>query len=90
MHTPVRYLLWNIELFLTKEEFITFWQTHSSLPIRKIEIRYVKRSISANSPFPDCDCIAVDFMLSRKHCQVIKEYITNHFVEPRYHLGKHF
>lgn len=90
MHTPVRYLLWNIELFLTKEEFMTFWQTHSSLPIRKIEIRYVKRSSSANSPFPDCDCIAVDFMLSRKHCPVIKEYITNHFAEPRYHLGKHY
>ncbi|MGD1875283.1 MAG: hypothetical protein ACFB02_19790 [Mastigocoleus sp.] len=90
MHTPVRYLLWNIELFLTEEEFITFWETHSSLPIRKIEIRYVKRSSSANSPFPDCDCIAVDFMLSRKHCQVIKEYIKNNFAVPRYHLGKHY
>ena len=90
MHTPVRYLLWNIELFLTKDEFITLWETHSSLPISKIEIRYVKRSSSANSPFPDCDCIAVDFMLSRKHCQVIKDYIKNNFAVPRYHLGKHY
>ncbi len=89
LHVPERYLFWSVELFLFEEEFIKFWETHRSLPIRKIQLRYVKCDGFPNSPFRDRDCISVDFALFRKHRQVLEEYLRHNFAVIRYHPGKH-
>lgn len=89
LHAPVRYLLWNVELFLSFEEFLTFWQAHSSLPIFKIELRYVRRDSFPNSPFHHHDCIGVDFLIFRKDRDTLNQYLTRHFPNVPYHTGKH-
>ncbi len=89
IHAPIRYLFWNVEVFLSKEEFIKFWETHTSLPIRKIELRYKKCNRYLNLPFRESDRIAVDFIVLRKHRQEIEEYLVKNFAPLHYHLGKH-
>ncbi|VEP15753.1 hypothetical protein H1P_3670001 [Hyella patelloides LEGE 07179] len=89
LHFPPLYLFWNVEVFLSESEFAKFWDTHTSLPIRKIEFRYKKRNEYLNSPFRESDRIAVDFIVLRKHRQMIEEYLHRNFAPLHYHLGKH-
>src|SRR5262249_26849010 len=53
MHAATRWFAWHVELFFTPEEFATFWATHQTLPLRKIQLRYLRRDGLPHSPFRD-------------------------------------
>jgi hypothetical protein len=55
MHAATRYFAWHVELFFTAEEFTTFWESHESLPLKKIQLRYIRRDGFPNSPFQEHD-----------------------------------
>src|SRR5262249_48829264 len=43
MHALTRHFAWHVELFFTAEEFATFWEGHRALPLRKLQLRYIRR-----------------------------------------------
>ena len=51
MHALSRHVAWHTELFFTPEQFEVFWQTHGQLPLRKIQLRYLRRDGLPHSPF---------------------------------------
>lgn len=89
MHALTRYLGWHVELFFTAEEFATFWNSHASLPLRKIQLRYIQRDGFPHSPFREHDCISADMFMFRKHRAVFEEYLKKTFPVIRVNPGKH-
>ncbi|HEY7329828.1 MAG TPA: hypothetical protein VH592_19495, partial [Gemmataceae bacterium] len=51
MHGLARRLAHHVELFLPEDDFAAFWETHSALPLSKIQLRYIRRDGFPNSPF---------------------------------------
>jgi hypothetical protein len=89
MHAATRYFAWHVELFFTAEEFTTFWKAHESLPLKKIQLRYIRRDGFPNSPFRDHDCISVDTFLLRRHRRKLESYLSKTFPVVRLNPGKH-
>jgi FAD/FMN-containing dehydrogenase len=89
MHALTRHLAWHVELFFTAEEFATFWRTHPALPLRKLQLRYIRRDGLPRSPFRDHDCVAVDLFLLRRHRRRFEAYLQNTFPAVRTNPGKH-
>jgi hypothetical protein len=89
MHTSARHLAWHVELFFTAEEFATFWQTHRSLPLKKIQVRYIRRDGLPHSPFCAHDCVSVDLFMLRGNRQQFEAYLANTFTVVRTNPGKH-
>jgi hypothetical protein len=89
MHALTRYFAWHVELFLTAEEFAVFWRTHVSLPLKKLQFRYIRRDGLPHSPFRDHDCIAVDLFMLRWHRKSFDAYLRQTFVKVRTNPGKH-
>ena len=89
MHALTRHFAWHVELFFTAAEFATFWQSHQTLPLRKIQLRYVRRDGFPHSPFCDHDCIAADMFVLRRHRRRLENYLQTTFAVVRSNPGKH-
>jgi hypothetical protein len=89
MHSLTRHLAWHCELFFTAEEFATFWETHRELPLRKIQLRYLKRDGFTHSPFRDHDCVSADMFMFRRHRRAFEAYLKRTFAVVRSNPGKH-
>ncbi len=89
MHALTRWLAWHVELFFTPEELAIFWNTHQSLPLKKIQLRYIRRDGLPNSPFRDRDCVSVDMFMFRWGRQKFEAYLKQTFAVVRSNPGKH-
>jgi hypothetical protein len=89
MHTLTRHVAWHVELFFTAEEFATFWATHRTLALRKIQLRYIRRDGLPNSPFRDHDCVSSDMFMFRRHRRNFEAYLKQTFAVIRANPGKH-
>ena len=89
MHTLTRRFAWHVELFFTAEEFKTFWATHQTLPLKKIQLRYIRRDGLPCSPFCAHDCVSVDLFMFRRHREVFEAYLKQTFAVVRANPGKH-
>jgi hypothetical protein len=89
MHTLTRHFAWHVELFFTSEEFVTFWESHQSLPLRKLQLRYIRRDGMPHSAFRDQDCVSVDLFMLRWRRQRFEAYLNETFPVIRYNPGKH-
>lgn len=89
MHALTRWFAWHVELFFTPEEFATFWKTHHALPLKKIQLRYIRRDGLPHSPFGASDCVSVDLFLLRGSRVVFEAYLKQTFTVVRANPGKH-
>ena len=89
MHSLTRHLAFHVELFFTAEEFATFWKDHGSLPLRKIQLRYIKKDGLPRSPFRDQDCVSADTFMFRRHRGTFEAYLKRTFAVVRANPGKH-
>ncbi len=89
MHTLTRWFVWHIELFFTAEEFTKFWTTHQSIPLRKIQVRYIRRDGLPHSPFCEHDCVSVDLFTFRWNRKHFERYLKQTFGVVRTNPGKH-
>jgi hypothetical protein len=89
MHALTRRLAWHVELFFTADEFATFWQGHGALPLRKLQLRYIRRDGLPHSYFRDHDCVSVDLFVFRRHREPIEAYLRKTFPVIRSNPGKH-
>jgi hypothetical protein len=89
MHALTRYFAWHVELFFTAEEFATFWESHRALPLRKLQLRYIRRDGLPHSPFRDHDCVSVDLFMLRRHRRRFESYLKATFPVVRTNPGKH-
>ncbi len=89
MHALTRHLAWHTELFFTAEEFATFWVSHRTLPLRKLQLRFIKRDGFPNSAFRDHDCVSVDLFMLRWRRGRFEAYLNETFPVVRFNPGKH-
>jgi hypothetical protein len=88
-HGLSRRLAHHVELFLTKDQFARFWDTHSSLPLRKIQLRYVRRDGLPRSPFRHEDQISADLFMLKSHRESFHRYLRDCVGPVRLNPGKH-
>jgi hypothetical protein len=89
MHALTRHFAWHVELFFTDEEFRTFWATHRGLPLRKIQLRHIRRDGFPHSPFHEHDCVSADLFMFRRHRRRFEAYLRQTFAVVRSNPGKH-
>jgi hypothetical protein len=89
MHALTRYFAWHVELFFTAAEFAVFWDTHRQLPLRKLQLRYIRRDGFPHSPFRDNDCVSVDLFMLRRNRFRFEDYLKRTFGTVRTNPGKH-
>jgi hypothetical protein len=89
MHALTRRLAWHVELFFTADEFATFWMTHASLPLKKIQLRYIRRDGLPHSPFREYDCVSADMFMFRWSRRKFEAYLQRTFTVVRSNPGKH-
>ena len=89
MHALTRHFAWHVELFFTAEEFTTFWESHRTLPLRKLQLRYIRRDGMPHSQFRDHDCVAVDLFMFRRHRRRFEAWLDRTFAVVRTNPGKH-
>ena len=89
MHTLTRHLAFHVELFFTAEEFAVFWESLPSLPVRKIQLRYIRRDGMPHSPFRDHDCVSADMFMFRRHRLAFEAAMKRTFAVIRTNPGKH-
>jgi hypothetical protein len=88
-HTFVRKFGFHVELFLDRREFDTFWQSHATLPLSKLQLRLVKRDGLPHSPFGDADRISVDVFMRRRSRARFLSFMKERLPHARYNPGKH-
>jgi hypothetical protein len=88
-HAFMKALGYHTELFFTPEEFPRFWETHKSMPISKIQLRYVKKDGLPHSPFGNSDRISADVFMMKKHKETFEKYLADHFSTVAHNPGKH-
>jgi hypothetical protein len=89
MHALSRHVAWHTELFFTAAEFELFWRTHAKVPLRKIQLRYIRRDGMPHSPFRDQDCVSADLFLLRFDKPAFLAYLKRTFAAVRTNPGKH-
>jgi hypothetical protein len=89
MHALTRYFAWHVELFFTASEFATFWASHGALPLRKIQLRYLRRDDLPHSPCLQHDCVSADMFMLRRHRRRFEAYLKKTFAVVRTNPGKH-
>jgi hypothetical protein len=89
MHTLSKRVAWHTELFFTPSEFDVFWRTRSRLPLRKIQLRYLRRDGLPHSPFRDEDRVSADLFMFRRHRSRFLSYLQSTFSNVRTNPGKH-
>jgi hypothetical protein len=88
-HGLNRLLAYHVELFLSKEDFVTFWYTHTDLHLLKIQLRYIRRDGFPNSPFRDQDCVSADLFMLKKHRKAFDLYLRATIPAAKLNPGKH-
>jgi hypothetical protein len=88
-HGLSRWLIHHVELFFCEDEFALFWKTHGSLPLMKIQLRYIKRDGLPHSPFQHHDCISADLGMLKKHKRTFDTYLKENFRAVQLNPGKH-
>jgi hypothetical protein len=88
-HGLVRSLAYHVELFLSERDFATFWETHRTLPILKIQLRFVRKDGFPNSPFREHNCVSADLFLRRKHRGAFAAYLRETLPAAKTNPGKH-
>jgi hypothetical protein len=88
-HALTRRFAYHVELFLSEQEFATFWDTHRALPIQKIQLRFIRRDGFPNSPFRDHDCLSADLFMLRKHRDAFERYRRDKLRAATLNPGKH-
>src|SRR5262249_1274479 len=88
-HGLIRRFAHHVELFLPEDDFAVFWATHWTLPVSKIQLRYIHRDGFPNSPFREHDCVSVDLFMLKKHKPAFEAYIKSTFRAARMNPGKH-
>jgi len=88
-HKFMKALGYHTELFFTPEEFSRFWETHKTLPISKIQLRYVKQDGLPHSPFGSSDRISADVFMLKRHKRKFEKYLTENFHTVTHNPGKH-
>jgi hypothetical protein len=88
-HGLTRSLAHHVELFLSEQEFETFWRTHRELPLWKIQLRYVRRDGFPHSPFCEHDCVCADLFMRKKHRGAFEAYLRQQLRTARHNPGKH-
>ncbi len=89
MHALARYCIWHVELFFTAAEFAVFWKTHRLLPLRKLQLRFIRKDGMPHSPFRAHDCVSVDLFMFRRHRRQFEAYLKRTFGSVRTNPGKH-
>jgi hypothetical protein len=89
MHALSRHVAWHTELFFTPTEFEQFWRTHHQVPLRKIQLRYLRRDGLPHSPCRDEDCVSSDMFIFRWSKPRLMEYLKKTFKTVRTNPGKH-
>ncbi len=89
MHALSRHVAWHTELFFTPTEFELFWLTHDQVPLRKIQLRYLRRDGLPHSPCRDEDCVSSDMFIFRWSKPHLMEYLKKTFTTVRTNPGKH-
>ncbi len=89
MHALSRHLAWHTELFFSPDQFERFWVTHAQVPLRKIQLRYIRRDEMPHSPFCDEDCVSADLFLFRYDKPAFDAYLRRTFTSVRTNPGKH-
>jgi hypothetical protein len=89
MHAVGRHVVWHTELFFDEREFALFWRTHHQLPLRKLQLRYIRRDGLPHSPFRDDDRVSIDLFMFRRHRFRFQDYLKNTFTTVRTNPGKH-
>ena len=89
MHALSKRIAWHTEFFFTPSEFDLFWRTRGQLPLRKIQLRYLRRDGLPHSPFRDSDCVSADLFLFRMDRSRFLGYLKNTFSNVRTNPGKH-
>jgi hypothetical protein len=84
-----RRFIYHVELFVPTDEFAAFWDTHCSLPLLKVQLRYIKRDGMRHSPFRERDCVSVDVLMRKKHKQRFDTYVKENFRAVQFNPGKH-
>jgi hypothetical protein len=88
-HALTRRFAHHVELFFTAEEFAVYWRTHQTLPISKLQLRYIKRDGFRHSPFREHDCISADMFMLKKHKPAFEAYLRENFSAVQFNPGKH-
>jgi hypothetical protein len=88
-HGLIRRLAHHVELFLSESEFATFWQTHRTLPLSKIQLRYIRRDGMPHSPFREHDCLSADLFMLKKHKAAFEAYLKQTLPAVGLNPGKH-
>jgi len=88
MHALTRHFAFHVELFFSDEQFRTFWETCRSLPLRKIQLRNVRRDGFPHSPFREHDCVSADLFLFRWHRRCFLAYLKQDLAGVRSNPGK--
>jgi hypothetical protein len=89
MHALSRHVAWHTELFFTPRQFEHFWRTHAEVPLRKIQLRYIRRDGMPHSPFCDEACVSADLFLFRYDKPAFDAYLKRTFTSVRTNPGKH-
>jgi hypothetical protein len=88
MHALTRHFAYHLELFFTAADFAQFWETHRPLPLRKLQLRYIRRDGLPHSPFREHDCVSVDLFMLRRHRRRFQAYLKCNFPGVRSNPGK--
>ncbi|MEZ6069201.1 MAG: hypothetical protein R3C10_02785 [Pirellulales bacterium] len=88
-HTLVRRYGFHVELFLDRDEFAVFWQAHARLPLKKIQLRLVRRDDLPHSPIGRRDCISADLFMRRSDRDAFVTFLHGHLPHVRHNPGKH-
>ncbi len=89
MHALSRHVAWHTELFFTLPEFDVFWRTHHQIPLRKIQLRYLRSDGLPKSPFRDHDRVSADLFIFRWNRDRFLDYLKDTFTMVRTNPGKH-
>jgi hypothetical protein len=89
MHALTRHLAWHVELFFSADEFARFWDSHRTLPLRKVQVRHIRRDGWLHSPFRAHDCVSVDLFMFRWQRGPFEHYLKATFGSVRSNPGKH-
>ncbi len=89
MHALTRHFAYHVELFFTADEFAVFWRDHRALPLRKLQLRYIRRDGMPHSPFRDHDRVSVDLFMLRRHRVRFESYCRRNLPAVRSNPGKH-
>ena len=88
-HGLIRRLAHHVELFLSEKDFAIFWETHRTLPLSKIQLRYIKRDGMPHSPFQHHDCVSADLFMLKKHKSAFEAYLRETLPLAGFNPGKH-